>query len=107
MSLYSGAVRNVGGKNVIDDTALQDSLAKAMDDAMVDTYQKLKGSPLPDKGKDDRRMLFVAIAQGLLTYLRNHESDMIASMSLSFGGGAAVDTTVNSVSMNIVTDPPA
>jgi hypothetical protein len=107
MSLYSGAVRSVNGKYVLDDAALQDSIAKAMDDAMVDAYQKLKGSPLPDKGKDDRRMLFVAIARGLLTYLQSHENDMIATMRLTPSGGAAVNNTVNSVAMNIVTDPPA
>jgi hypothetical protein len=106
MSLYSGAVRNVDGQFVIDETALADSMAKAMDDAMLDTYQKLKGSPLPDKGKEDRRMLFVAIAQGLLTYLRAHENDMIATMNLSFGGPPAT-ATVSAVNMNIQTDPPA
>jgi hypothetical protein len=106
MSLYSGAVRNAAGKYVIDDAALQDSMAKAMDDAMVDAYQKLKGSPLPDKGKEDRRMLFVAIAQGLLTYLRSHENDMISSINLTPSEGTALNYTVNSVSMNISTDSP-
>lgn len=107
MSLYSGAVRSVNGKYVLDDPALADSMALAMDDAMADAYQKLKGSALPDKGKDDRRMLFVAIARGLLTYLQNHENDTIAAMNLTPNGGVAFDSQVNSVSLNIVTDPPA
>src|SRR5438105_15687750 len=107
MSLYSGAVRSVNGKYVLDTTALSDSMAKAMDDAMVDAYQKLKGSALPDKGKEDRRMLFVAIAKGLLSYLRSHENDMIAAINLTPVGGSALNVTINSVSMNINTDPPA
>jgi len=107
MSLYSGAVRSVNGKYVLDTTALSDSMAQAMDDAMVDAYQKLKGSALPDKGKDDRRMLFVAVARGLLTYLKDHENEIFAAMKLTPGGGVAIDNQVNSVSLNIVTDPPA
>jgi hypothetical protein len=107
MALFSGAVRFDGAKYVIDDTAIQDSMAKAMDDAMKDAYQKLKGSPLPDKGQEDRRMLFVAIAQGMLSYLRTHENDMVASMNVTPAGGPAVNLGVNTISANINTDPPA
>jgi hypothetical protein len=107
MSLYSGAVGSANGKFVLDATALADSMALAMDDAMADAYQKLKGSALPDKAKDDRRMLFVAIARGMLSYLQDHHNEIFATMNLTPSGGNPIDFQVNSVSLNIVTDPPA
>jgi hypothetical protein len=33
-----------------------------------------KGEPLPDAGADDRRLLFAALAQGILNYLKDNDS---------------------------------
>jgi hypothetical protein len=45
------------------------SMAAAMENALATEYQALKGEPLPDMGEEDRRMLLVAIAQGVTRHL--------------------------------------
>lgn len=75
MSLYPGAPRwdDEEEKWVLDDVALENSMAQAMEDAMKDVYEKIKGKILPERGKDDRRLLFVAIAQGVVKHLKEQE----------------------------------
>ena len=46
-----------------------DSMAAAMENALATEYLALKGSPLPEMGEEDRRMLLVAIAQGVTRHL--------------------------------------
>jgi hypothetical protein len=48
------------------------SLAEAMENALKAEYQNVKGEPLPDQGIEDRRMLLVAIAQGVTRYLKSN-----------------------------------
>ena len=48
------------------------SMAMAMEQAMIQEYQNLKGEPLPGMGEEDRRMLFTAIAQGVVRHLKDH-----------------------------------
>jgi hypothetical protein len=105
-TLYPGAPRPVDSKFVLDDIALQDSLAKAMDDAMADIYQKIKSTALPDQGKDDRRLLFCAIARGILIYLQQHQNDIISSIDVSVGGAPKITETVSALSLNVHLDPP-
>jgi hypothetical protein len=79
MSLYPGAPRIQEGKQVLDDTALQNSMATAIEQAMNRLSVQLKGAPLPDVGRDDRRLLFVAISRGVLEYLRDHQASITAT----------------------------
>lgn len=48
------------------------SMAQAMEEAMKKEYQAIKGEPLPDMGVEDRRMLFAAIAQGVVRHLKDN-----------------------------------
>jgi hypothetical protein len=48
------------------------SLAEAMEDALKQEYLNVKGEALSDQGLEDRRMLLVAIAQGLTRYLKSN-----------------------------------
>ena len=48
------------------------SLAEAMEDALRAEYQNINGEALPDQGLEDRRMLLVAIAQGVVRYLKSN-----------------------------------
>jgi hypothetical protein len=48
------------------------SMAAAMEDALKAEYQNVKGETLPDQGLEDRRMLLVAIAQGITRYLKSN-----------------------------------
>ena len=102
MGLYSGVPRWDGSKYTLDDQALADSMAKAMDDAMANVYQTVKGKALPDKDKEDRRILFVAIAQGVLKYLSDHRNDAVDSIDLE-AGGTTTTANVTALAVNITT----
>lgn len=48
------------------------SLAEAMEDALKAEYLAVKGESLTDQGLEDRRLLLVAVAQGLTRYLKSN-----------------------------------
>ena len=104
--LYPGAPRWTGERFVLDDLALQNSMAKAMDDAMADVFQKLKGIPMPDHGKEDRRLLMVAIARGILIYLEQNQNSIINSLQVSVGGGTPFTESVTALDLNVSFDSP-
>ena len=95
---------SVGGRYVFDDTALQDTLAKAIEEAMADAFQKVKGYRCPNAGADDRRLLFVAIARGVIKYLEAHQNDVLASVTIRHTIGPSVTHTVSNVDLNITID---
>ena len=68
----------------VDDTGgFSDSMAKAIEDAMKDEWQRVKDEPLPAPlGEEDRRILFVAIARGVLNYLHAHRVDLGTNTAL-------------------------
>jgi hypothetical protein len=39
-------------------------------------FEKVKGTPIPETGKEDRRILYVAISRGVLKYLADHQVTM-------------------------------
>jgi hypothetical protein len=81
MSLKPGYPRrNNEDKVVIDDPAISNSMAGYIDQAMKDTYKAMKNEVLPTAGEEDRRILFVAIARGILSYLKQHENEFISSI---------------------------
>jgi hypothetical protein len=100
MSLYPGAPRLQGGKQVLDDTALQNSMARAIEEAMNQLSVQLKGAPLPDVGRDDRRLLFVAISRGVLKYLRDHQ----ASITATSAGQGFRNPHTHGVNLNVTMD---
>lgn len=51
----------------------ENSMAAAMEAALVAEYEIVKGEPMPaEMGKEDRQMLFAAIAQGVVKYLKEN-----------------------------------
>ena len=84
MSLYPGSPRSIGnGQHVLDDTALAQSMAKAIEDAMGEVFQRVKGKPIPEVGKEDRRLLYVAISRGILRYLADHQVTMRTNFTIN------------------------
>jgi hypothetical protein len=55
---------------------MTDSLAAAIQAAFETEYAKVKGQPLAPAGKEDQEMLFAAVAQGVVTYLKAHQADL-------------------------------
>ncbi len=88
------------GDHSLDGNALADSLAGAMDKAMADVYKTMKGVDLPAAGLEDRRMLFVAIAEGMLTYLKENEDQFISSIRYE-GAGAATDVVETTLGVEL------
>lgn len=64
------------------------SLASYMEQAMQKEWQSVKGEPLPGGlGEDDRRILFAAVAQGVLKFLYDHRADLVTGDEISSGSG--------------------
>ena len=51
------------------------SMAAAIESAFELVWHDRMGTPLPDETRDDRRMMFVAIAQGVIQHLKNNATD--------------------------------
>ena len=72
-------------------------LANAMLNQLDDAWQIVKGEPIPSPPGDDARVMFLAIARGLLIYMEQHQNDTIKTIAL--GGGSSVNVT--SLDLNI------
>ena len=72
-------------------------LANAMMNQLDEAWQIVKGEPIPSPPGDDARVMFLAIARGLLIYMEQHQNDTIKTIAL--GGGSAVNVT--SLDLNI------
>jgi hypothetical protein len=75
-----------------------DDLAAAMLTALPLAWKEVKGFDFPDgSGQDDQRVLFIAIARGLLTYLKNNPNEILNTIDLTVPPGGRITYTVNSV----------
>ena len=72
-------------------------LANAMIDQMGEAWQIVKNEPIPSPPGEDARILFLAIARGLLKYMEQHQNETIKTIAL--GGGSSVNVT--SLDLNI------
>ena len=75
-------------------------LANAMVDQLDEAWQIVKGEPFPGGSRDDARIMFLAVARGLLIYMEQHQNDAVSTIAL--GGGGAVNVT----SLNLNITPP-
>ena len=94
MPLFPGGRKQQGPIVVdsLDDDALANSMALAMEDAMKHYHQSIKNQPLPATGERDRRLLFVSIARGVLGYLVANQASITASVG---GESGTVNLGVN------------
>ncbi len=80
-------------------------MTDAMEQAFAYEWQQKKTQPFPATGEPDRRMLFAAIARGLLTYLQSSDAQaMFSDITLSDGSITNQLFTVNNVDLNITLD---
>ena len=61
----------------IDDFA--NSMAERIEEAMQEEWRKANGERLGGPGDRDRRVLFAAIAKGVLRYLYEHRDDLVTN----------------------------
>jgi hypothetical protein len=76
-------------------------LANAMVDQLDEAWQIVKGEPFPGGSRDDARIMFLAVARGLLIYMEQHQNDMVSTVTL--GAGSAQNVTA--LNLNIPTPP--
>lgn len=74
-----------------------DTLADAIDQEFRSLWNTHRDIELPDTAEAvrDRRMMFVAIARGLLGYLYDHRSDIGTTEEQAGGGGTEHDHDLN------------
>jgi hypothetical protein len=77
-----------------------DDLAQAMVDALPAAWARVKGSPFPGGNSDDAQVMFLAVARGLLTFLRGHQTDMVSQVNLTIPKVAAGPYEVTLVDVN-------
>ena len=77
-----------------------DSMAEAIADAFEAEWVALKGTALPEAGEEDRQMLFAAIAQGVVNYLRDNINDSLQiDVSVTQQGGNQITSSTSSVTV--------
>jgi len=55
------------------------SMAEAIEQAFQSEWTAAKTTALPQAGAVDRKILFAAVAQGVLNYLEDHKSELVTS----------------------------
>src|SRR4051812_32090077 len=79
----------------IDDAAVLNSMAAAIEDEMSQLYKAVKHRDLPETGSDDRRILFIAIARGVLRHLHDAQAGNIATQPVGTIPALPVTLTIN------------
>jgi hypothetical protein len=65
------------------------ALTEAMMQALRVEWQAARGGPLPDAGAEDRRLLFAAVARGLLTQLAAEQDSLVRDVELRTEGSTS------------------
>ena len=52
-----------------------ESMAEIMEQEFNKAWRQKNGKDLPEEGREDRRILFVAVARGVTLYLSQHQRD--------------------------------
>lgn len=75
------------------------SMAEAIEQAMQQELLASQGISLPSAGEEDRRLLFVAIARGVLQYLKIHQAEIFNNITFNAEPTAGV-APVGAVELN-------
>jgi hypothetical protein len=100
--LYPGCPIWKNNKFVLDDEAIADSLALYMETQLEEIYFKISNVKLPDAGREDRRLLFVAIARGILQYFEDKQKYFMNSITFTAGN---IKNDVSEVDFNVSMKP--
>ncbi len=57
-------------------------LTAEIEKVMAEEYAKKKGAPLPALGGEDRKLLFTAIAGGVLQYLESKQNEVMKTIKV-------------------------
>ena len=76
-------------------------LVAVMETVMRNEYLSQKKTPLPTLGGEDRKLLFTAMAGGVLQYLESKQKEVISTITLKVGTNEETYTVTN-LDLNIV-----
>lgn len=77
-------------------------LTDAMQEAFKKEWLAVKKTPMPGAGGEDRRLLFAAVARGLLEYVEAHQNEVLTTITFQ-DAGQPVTHTVIDADINIST----
>lgn len=78
-------------------------LTAKIDAAFAAEWQRTKGVPLPAGGGEDRRLLFAAVARGVLEYLKEKDGETYKTISVRpHLGGDATTWDVTDTDLDVV-----
>jgi hypothetical protein len=77
-----------------------DGLTNAIETAFATEWAARKGGSPPEAGKQDRQLMFAAVARGVLEYLAG-TTEIISHLTVNVSGGSAVEYDVTKTQMNI------
>jgi hypothetical protein len=90
MALKAGTVGDYDG-----------SMAAEIETAMKAQWEATKQFAFPPDGHEDRQILFCAIAQGVLSYLKDHQDEVLSSITLQRPGGPKAKFDVVALDLNV------
>ena len=94
MALKAGTVANFNG-----------SMAEAMEQAFESEWLDLKEEALPGGGEDERKILFAAVAQGVVNYLQANINDSInIDVSVTQTGGGTIESEGEATYVELLTE---
>jgi len=73
-------------------TNFSKSMAQAIEMEYEAIWNSLKEEPLPNEGREDRRMLFIAIARGVVRHLQQNAHD---GLVVTYDAGYRANVNVN------------
>jgi hypothetical protein len=77
-------------------------LADEIEHAFESVWGQLKpDDPFPSDGRADRRVLFLAVARGLLTYLENKQNETLSTLQLVLSHNIPDTYIVEALDLNI------
>lgn len=82
------------------------SMAAAMEQAFLDEWNTVKGEALPEAGEEERKILFAAVAQGLVSYLKDNINDAL-EIDVSVTQQSSNQVTSSSGSITVTQDAGA
>jgi len=81
------------------------SMAAAMEQAFEDEWIDVKEEALPGGGEEERKILFAAVAQGLLSYLEaNINGSLLIDVRVAQTGGGTIVSEGEATNVELLTE---
>lgn len=79
-------------------------LTQAIEAGFDREWQSAKGTPAPAAGQADRRLMFAAVARGVLQYLEAHQNELLNTITARDQNSTSFTFSVESTDLGIDTN---